>query len=270
MYKLGAKPSKFSAGHFARMNVLSHHLDILGTPPVNSTDWSAAVIKTTGMNWGMMGNGNAPDNPPDVPDGAGDCMIADCGHRVMLMSANVLGSTNIIVPSADTCLSFYEDESGFVPGNDSTDNGTDESDLAAYLANNLFDGQKLIAHASVRIRITDHIKWTVQKFGGCRFCIQLPQSAVDQFDAGKPWDIVANDGGILGGHDILGTHYIGDQFYVVTWGRLIPASLAFLRRYMFEAHAEVWSTWLNAQNKTVMGDDLSALTSALIHVHGNN
>jgi len=190
-------------------------------------------------------------------------MFADCGHRVMLMSANV-GS---MITPADTAIEkLYEDAAGYIPGDAASDDGSDETELTNWLMAHTFDNQQMMAHAPVRIRYTDHIKWTIQKYGGIRFCIQLPQSAEDQFDRGLPWDVVPNDGGILGGHDILGTHYIGDQFFAVTWGKLIPVTLAFLRRYLFEAHAEVWSTWLTASHRTLLGDDLTALMNDLVHI----
>lgn len=254
--RLGALPAKLEPRHFAAGQRLALTFDSLGKPPANSINWTNPVVQAVGSDWGMMGN-----------DEAGDCMIADCGHAVMQTSAQ---NGVMLQPTTEDCLQFYQSESGWdgIDGSPS-DSGTDEVTLANYLAKNEFVGTKLIAHAPVHINNLDHVKWAIQKFCGVRYCICLPKSAYDQFDSGEPWDVLPlhQDGGIVGGHCIFGTHYHGQYFYAVTWGRLVPVTPAFLHRYLFEAHAEIWSSMLDESGKTPWGDDLGTLVKDLIAIN---
>ena len=257
--RFGARPTPFTARHFAAAARLAECFESLGPPPANSINWTDPVVQAVGGDWGMMGN-----------DEAGDCMIAECGHAIMQTSANDAGPTGMVQPDTAACLAFYEAESGWngIP-DDPTDAGTDEGTLTAFLAKNPFDGVNLLAHAPIHINNLNHVKWAVQKLCGARYCIYLPQSAMDQFDRGEPWDVVPlnQDGGIVGGHAIFGTHYRGDTFYAVTWGKLIPVTAAFLHRYMFEAHAEIWSSFLGADGQTLAGENITALIADLKRIN---
>lgn len=254
-FKLGANAAVFEQRHISAGLHLADAFDSLGTPPANSTNWTNPVVAAIGDDWGIMGN-----------DEVGDCMIAECGHAIMQTSAN---SGTMIQPDTQVCLDFYKAESGWNGfDGDPSDAGTDEVTLTDYLAKNDFDGVKLMAHAPIHIHNLDHVKWTIQKFCGCRFNIRLPASAYDQFTKGEPWDVMPmhQDGGIVGGHSIFGTHYHGQYFYAVTWGKLIPVTPAFLHRYLFEAHAEIWSSLLNSAG-TWGGETNAQLIADLIKIN---
>ena len=64
-YRLGLKDPRPGAVKLRFASYLN--LRQLPTPPDH---FGHADLIT---NWGMLGNGSAPDNPPSIPDGVGDC-----------------------------------------------------------------------------------------------------------------------------------------------------------------------------------------------------
>ena len=83
-----------------------------------------------------------------------------------------------------------------------------------------------------------------------------------QFNAGKPWSVVA-------GSQIEGGHYVpvvgrrSGYVEVVTWGKTQRCTASFLKAYCDEAWAIVSPEILNATGKTPEGFDLAALKADL-------
>jgi hypothetical protein len=70
--------------------------------------------------------------------------------------------------------------------------------------------------------------------------LMLPESAMDQLDAGKPWDVVAGPTGKAGpddGHYVLVTGYTKKGLICVTWGAKQEMTWAFFDKYCDEAYA---------------------------------
>ena len=82
--------------------------------------------------------------------------------------------------------------------------------------------RKIDAYAPVHFVNVTEVKQTVEWFGSCRIGVNLPQSAMNQTNAGLPWAITgtAADTQILGGHDVPVVGYDDLYLWVVTWGRL--------------------------------------------------
>lgn len=75
--------------------------------------------------------------------------------------------------------------------------------------------------------------------------VQLPNSAMDQFNAGEPWTVLSDDGGVAGGHDVYVPGYLGsDWICPVTWGQAIMASWAWMLKYCDEMYATFSVDWL--------------------------
>lgn len=95
---------------------------------------------------------------------------------------------------------------------------------------------KARAYARIDHTNLDQVRLSVYADVGVGIGFLVPNSALDQFDAGKPWDVVANDGGIAGGHYVYIPAYSSDGgFTCVTWGARQKMTEAFFRKYIDEA-----------------------------------
>lgn len=253
MLKLGCRPAYHNKRTMRSALSMARALDSLGSPPDASMDWTAAVDAQTHGDWGMDGN-----------DQVGDCVIADDAHFIMLRTAN---TGKIAIPTTAECLEQYKVVTGWngVIG-DPSDQGTSETDDCAWLVKTGFLGHQANATGMIDPGNLDHLRWTIQLFGAVKFGVNLPQSAMDQFNAGQPWTVVKNDGGSIGGHDILGVTYSANGFNVVTWGKLQPVDPAWILKYADEAHALLFTDWINAQGTAPNGFNLANLLADLPEV----
>lgn len=195
-----------------------------------------------------------PANPPaawnaatEVPkwpmydnDSIGDCTCAAAGHMNEAWTANVNGQPTLVPDSA--VIALYETQ-GYVPGDPSTDQGaTCQAVLETWRTVGL-GGDKLLGYAEVGVRDTALLKAAVWLFSGLYIGFNCPQSALDQFNAGQPWDVVKHDGGIAGGHCVNVVAYDASGLTVVTWGALQRMTWTFWAKYVDEAYAAIPSDY---------------------------
>lgn len=240
-YMLGRLPEDQSRPRLR----LTAHLRAGAAPPP-AVDWYSHVPA-----WGMEGN-----------DQWGCCVFAGNAHLVEQQTA--LGEDMEVAVTTAQTLAEYSRVTGFDPGAgpsgaNPTDRGALVQDGLADLRRNGLAGQKIAAFARCDHTSTAEIQTALAEFGCADFGVQLPRSAMDQFDAGEPWDVVADDGGILGGHCILAVGYDARYVYVVTWGRVVPVTYAWLRAYLEEAWAVISADWAGEGGKTPTGVDLRSL-----------
>lgn len=242
----------FSASHMRASLHLNAALSNLSAPPPVSYDWSGAAMLATGGNLKLFLN-----------DSLGDCVPADSCHGLMVRTAAV-GA--MVVPSDNDALRLYEAVGGYRPGDASTDQGCDESDMCSYMMSHGLLGHKSVATAPVVAgRLTsdlvNNLKWAVELFGPIRLGVNLPASAETQFDAQVPWT-VSGDLKIVGGHDVLLTRYNASYAYVISWGQLRPATWQWMETFVEEAHMELFPDLI--KNKTTPdGFSLSTMTKEL-------
>lgn len=171
--------------------------------------------------WLMLGN-----------DQFGDCAFAGPAHQTMAWN-KVVGTD---VPMNDECvLQCYGECTGFDPSTGNGDNGTDMHDLADYWVNNgildangvrhKIEGYVFLEPGNIMQR--DQAMYLFESLG---IGFRVPQSAIDQFHAGEIWDVVPDDGGIVGGHYVPGVGE-GVNTKVVTWATLQEMSDAFYMKY---------------------------------------
>jgi hypothetical protein len=247
--KFGRKPAVHNERTKQSGFVMDRVLAPLGLAPVQSNDYVAAVNAVTQGDWFMLGN-----------DQWGDCVEADDGHYLMLRTAN---QGPMVVPTTAEVLALYSAETGFDPNNPSTDQGTDEASDCEFMVSTGLLGHVAEATAFVDPHNENYLKWCIQLFGGCKFGVNFPQSAMDQFNSGEPWTVVPNDGGIIGGHDVLGVQYDADFFYVVTWGKLQPVAPEWIDHYADEAHVLLFADWIAANGAAPSGFNLATLLQDL-------
>jgi hypothetical protein len=236
--------------------VMARHLDKLGPAPAECSDYISAVTALVGDDWGMMGN-----------DTVGDCTLADPCHTIMLRTAN---AGTMVQPSTQDALDAYAAATGYDPsktqpdGSNPTDQGANELDICEFMRLTGILGHKNDQYGTIDAANEDHLRWCVQLFGACRIGVNLPQSAMDQFNAGQAWDDVG-DQNIIGGHDVPVVDYRGGMYYIITWAKLQPVTPKFMfnQSYVEEAHPELAFDWIRQQGTAPNGLDLAALEADL-------
>lgn len=201
--------------------------------------------------WGMLGN-----------DGVGDCVFAGAAHEHMVWCASADTKTTF----TDTgVLRAYSDVTGYVPGNETTDQGTEVREALKYRRETGILDSKGTAHkigAFVKLEPgnTDHLLEALYLFGAVGIGIRFPESAWAQFDAGIPWRIVSGSA-IEDGHyvPLVARRY---RLVCVTWGRLQEMTLGFYKKHCDEAWG-ILSEDMLKEGKTIHGFDLPALNDAL-------
>jgi hypothetical protein len=143
------------------------------------------------------------------------------------------------------------------------------ADWLAYWRKTGVGGHKIVAYARVDHTKLDHIQAAIDLFGAVAVGVQLPAIAQEQFANGQPWDVVANDGGIEGGHAIHLGAYDADKklFGATTWGAVQLITFAWAQTYVTEVWAPITQDWIEANGSTpgglvafALGEDFSALT----------
>lgn len=246
MYKLGKLPARPNAVTF------SLHTYLKKPPTAPAEFGSQATVKT----WGMLGN-----------DQYGDCVLAGGDHEHLMWTH----ATN--QPDATftdkTALSDYAALTGFNPADPNTDQGTDMAKAAAYRRKTgLIDAKgkrhKVAAYLAIRnYTNTAELADAAYLFGAVGVGIQFPDTAMQQFNAGKTWDVVS-------GSHIEGGHYVplvgrlsSGNFLVVTWGKVQQVTPRFLTKYVDEAITYLTPEWVNTTGKTLDGFTLPQLQQDL-------
>lgn len=199
--------------------------------------------------WTMMAN-----------DSVGDCTCACIGHMIMEWTSRTFGT---VTPTTDQIIAAYSAITGYVPGNESTDNGAAITDVLAYFVSTGIAGRKALAWAAIDVADQTAIRQALQIFGGIDIGFNVPQSAIDEFNAGQPWN-GTTDTNIIGGHSVcvLGGGGLGGT--CITWGQRQQFSWDFWRAYVDEAYAIITQDWLTAAAKTpIFGFDMATLQADL-------
>lgn len=188
-----------------------------GLPPAPATaDWYSEVA-----DWPMYLN-----------DQYGDCVWAGFGHHIEQITRYGQGAT---VEITDQDVETGYESTGFNPDDPSTDNGTVVEDGLSYWRKTGLAGHAITAYAAVDPSNAGEVKQAIGLFGAVGIGFNFPAFAMDQFDAGKPWDVQSKNASIEGGHYVVVVGYDGTYFYVVTWGKIQKMTPAFFRKYVDEA-----------------------------------
>lgn len=252
------KPHPDIAGH--RRLKLRHFL-VPGLLPsiLPVADWVSLVDE-----WPMYGN-----------DNWGDCVFAMIGHSIEAATRYGQGTTvelaDQIILDAYSAVTGFDPNAGD-PGSNPTDQGTVIQDALNYWRKEGIGGHKILGFAQVDHENPDEVRQAVRLFGHLQLGINFPNTAMDQFNAGEPWDVVkgARD---EGGHAInLG--YYTDQsgklrWKPVTWAKLQEMTDGFFKKYVEEAWVVITPEWLDAAGNNPEGINLSALGEAFTQLTGD-
>jgi hypothetical protein len=220
---------------------LGNHLTASALPPTPAVVDYASKVRL----WPMYLN-----------DQLGDCTCAGIGHSVQAWTAYAKGL--VTLPNS-AVLDLYE-RMGYVPGDPSTDNGAVEQDVLAEVHANGVGGHKILAYAQVDKDNRAEMKAALNIFGSLYLGVQMPQSAMEQTNAGQPWSVVEGSP-IEGGHCVVAQRWdtSAAPIEVVTWGQLQRVTDGWWEANGTEAWAVITQDWLNAVGKTVTGLDLVQL-----------
>ncbi len=204
--------------------------------------------------------------PMYLNDQLGDCTIAAAGHMVEAWTR--FGSGTAVEVTNEQILTAYEAVSGYKPGQPDTDQGAVMQDVLDYWRTTGIGGHKILAFAEVDVKSAAELKAAMALFGHVYLGINFPDSAMDQFDAHQPWDVV-EDTTIEGGHAIdWGYAADGENHRIITWGAVQQMTPAFFAKYVEEAWVVVSAEWLSAAGKSPEGLDTAALGAAFAEMTG--
>ena len=191
--------------------------------------------------WQMLGNG--PDNSVSSGfKGAGDCVFAGGDHETMLWNLEREKTVKFVGANA---IKDYAAVTGYDPkapldahGDNPTDLGTNTRTALSYRRKTgLIDAagkrHKIGAYVALELGNMEQLLEALYLFGVVGIGIKFPDSAMDQFNAGKPWSVVAGPAPTEG-------HYIPLVAYrtnleCVTWGRVQQMTPQFYKTYCDEA-----------------------------------
>lgn len=265
-FKLGKTPARPGAVKFK----LSDYI------PLSALPVAPAVFGTTvdPGNFAMLGN-----------DTAGDCVWAGADHEHMAWNS-AAGKT--VSFTTENAFADYSAVTGFDPnktdaqGNNPTDQGTDMEQAAAYRRKTgIIDASGVRHRVGAYVAIPgvstkgnnsatflDTLANSAFAFEAVGIGIEFPASAMDQFNQGKPWDVV--DGSpIEGGHyvPLVGRRANGN-FVVITWGALQEVTRAFLVKYVDEAIVYLTTEFLNSSGLSREGFDIAGLNRDIASLGG--
>jgi hypothetical protein len=205
--------------------------------------------------WQMFGN-----------DTLGDCTCAAIAHMLMLVTAH---TGTLVVPELSDVIAFYSMVSGYDPsqvqpdGSNPTDVGSDLPTVLNAWRDTGLSGHKIIQWTDIDPANLDNQKYGIYIFGATDDAVQLPNSAMDQFSAGQPWDVLPDDGGIDGGHSIPRFGYGSDGFACITWAKDQKGGTAWWQKYLQESCVVITQDWLDADGLTPSGFAMDALLADL-------
>lgn len=240
------KLGKLAPKHNAKTLFLYNYLKPFAPMPPPSKAYYEYKV----LGWGMYGN-----------DQFGDCTCAGPAHEVMNRTAH---SGTLVAPTDAEVLAMYGTVCpGFDPATDANDNGAAITDALNYMVNTGLAGEKIDGWAAIDYTNQTAIKQGIYLFGSVNIGVQIPNSAMDQTQAGKPWEVLENDGGIDGGHCIPVMGYGSEGLTCVTWGQLQQMSWQWFMTYCDEAYCELAMDWVRANGTAVNSLNMAQLTEDL-------
>jgi hypothetical protein len=110
------------------------------------------------------------------------------------------------------------------------------------------------------------LRLSIQWFGGVYLGIAMPlivQTMGDTWDVDPQADPKLSNPGTWGGHAVCALAYDQQYFTIVTWGKLVRVSVAFMQKYCDEAYAVASQDWLADSGVSPPGLNWSAMTQDL-------
>ena len=218
-------------------------------PAPPSCDWGASLPRDLGM---MLN------------DQLGDCVEACVGHAIQTWTHATAPA--MLTPTDAEIEAAYAQSSGYVPGDASTDNGSDEQTVLQWWLNNAVDANALTAYVEIDAAALPDVRRAVYECGVVMNGFQVPAYLMDSYTApGSVWDVRPTlDNTSVGGHCVAIVGYDQDSnFTVISWGAFYTMTAAFWTQWVDEAYALVDPAWVTATGNTPAGLTLAELASLM-------
>lgn len=244
-FKLGKKPARPGSVSLR----LAKYLNLSRLPAIPADFGDERLVTPP---WGMLGNADY-----------GCCAWAGAAHETMVWTR--AGGKQATF-TTDSVLSDYSACTGFKKDDPNSDQGTDMQAAASYrkkvgIADSRGVRHKLAAYVGIDGGDIQTLLVATYLFEAVGIGLVLPESAQDQFDDGKPWDVVSGSK-VDGGHYVSAMGRHGGMFVLSTWGSLTPATDAFIHQFNDENIVGFSAESLNG-TKTLEGFDTEQLLADL-------
>lgn len=235
---------------------------VLPKPPAN---FGHGLIYKDGedptLDWDM--NGNGPDDTVEPGfQGAGDCVWA-CAAHTTRMAAKV--RRRHVTITGKESIKDYSACTGYQIGVDSTDQGTDMREAMKYRQKtgilDITGARHKIGAYALITGGWDELMQAAYVFDAVEIGFQFQQAQDDQFASGV-WDYVAGSP-VVGGHAIPHFGRRSGRGGVVSWGKHLWITRAFVDNLVDEAWAIVYPESLNAKGVNERGLNVAELNAAL-------
>jgi hypothetical protein len=258
-YKLGKQPAKFDNRTLKFSKIVNKPV----LPPIPEAHDVDKALNTNIVE-DMLGN-----------DTDGDCVIA--GRANLTWRYEWFQQGKQIPISTQDCLNEYWKEQQQTDNcpllnalNQHPDNGLVMLDSLNKWRKEgwVLGGKAYSIYAYAALALTrDEIQQVICLLNGAYIGINVSQSAMDQFKNGQMWDIVDDDGGIIGGHCIPLLAYDVVGPICVTWAKRQQMSWSFFAKYCDEAYGIVdqKDAWVNNDplNIDLLQEYLDVITNVL-------
>jgi hypothetical protein len=236
-YKFGKKPENKLRACLAFSNFTN--MGGITFPPARA--WERNIVL------GMLGN-----------DKIGLCVIAAIKH-LRMTQRSVAQAGNPLLVTTEEAIADYKAITGY-DGTPATDNGTDIGTAVDwYKAKG-----EIVAEANVDLQNIDMVKACINTFGGLPIGFRVPQSMVDQLNAGvdPTFEFFPNDKYSGEDHCVNIVGYGKDGFTVDSWGNIYRAPWDFFFAYVDTVKLLVTPDWIKANGKSPSGMDMVGLLAA--------
>ena len=238
LMKLGKKPPKEDPRKNPKLLQLKKYLKksavLGGIPPVPAPDEVSWITKLAA----------AHALPMYLNDQLGCCVEAAAAHCVQQWTFYAGKYTEL---SDSDVLKAYEDVGGYVPGDPSTDNGTNMLDFMHYWVTTGIGGHKIQQFAVVDWQNDNEVRLAISLLGNVFTGIALPTSVQGKDEWIVPEGGIYSDAGAPGGwgghcipfcakSPITGTN--------ITWGTTLKASYNFMHDYIDEMYVALSPDWI--------------------------
>jgi hypothetical protein len=207
--------------------------------------------------WQMYGN-----------DTLGDCVEAAAGHMINLWQSWTANTA--AQPTQAQIIASYSGATGYVPGDPSTDQGTDMISFLNYWRHTGVAGHKIAAYVALSPGNLLELRQAIYLFGAAFIGLALPVTAQSQAVGWTvPAGLTGNGApGSWGGHCVpVGAYDVEKpasiENSVVTWGEVLTMSDYFYQCYNDEGYAVLSADWIASNSQAPNGFDLDALQADL-------
>jgi hypothetical protein len=181
------------------------------------------------------------------------CVPAAAAHLLLCWTFNAK------LPVKKISVEVVKDTLKEVAPSHDVNKGCDMLSFMAYWSNDGLGGDIINQYIPLKIKDIELLKKAVYFFGGCMIGLQMPKSAIGKNRWDYPSAEPEKDGLDWGGHAVCVVGFSGNDFTVISWGKVIIMSAAFYKKYNDESYVALSVTdWVTAKDKSPTKEQLNA------------